>query len=305
MSPVVSIILPTFNRLEYLGPTIESVLAQTFTDTRAYLRGLEGRSRMQVLYLSHTGNPGAVRNVALSKAQGEYVAFLDSDDIWSPMKLEVQISSLRRQPHRKCSYTRFGLLDAAGNSTGSSHPSGRAAPAGWILKELLRGEAVIALSSLVVERQMLQKLGAFEEQLLMCEDDELCFRLAAESEIDAIDAALTLKRRHTQHFGDDVTAWRDRRRVFEKALSENVGSHLKPILRRQRAQMSAGLARSQAACGMRAGALGTLLLSLPHSWRYPRDWLGALFATGAPAALRALVRRCRCQQSPCKELPSP
>ncbi len=167
---------------------------------------------------------------------------------------------------------------------------------------------MIVLSSLVVDRQMLEKLGAFDEQLRMCEDDELCFRLAAKSEIDAIDTTLTLKRRHSQHFGDDVTAWRDRRRVFEKALSTNVDSDLEPILHRQRAQMSAGLARSQAACGMRAGALGTLLLSLPHSWRYPGCWLGALFATGrsyAPPALRAVVGRYRCRQSRRKGVPSP
>jgi len=61
----------------------------------------------------------------------------------------------------------------------------------------------------------------------MCEDDELYFRLAAESEIDVIDETLTLKRRHRQHFGDDVTAWRDRRRVFEKMLSTDGGRALR------------------------------------------------------------------------------
>ena len=217
--PTISIVLPTFNRQEFLPSAIESVFAQTLTDweliiaddgseadTRDYLRAIEDWPRVQVLYLPHTGRPAAVRNVALRQAHGEYVAFLDSDDIWPPMKLATQIASLRRHPTRQWSYTRFGMVDAAGNPTGSTHPSGRPAAAGWILEKLLKGETVVALSSVVVVRRLLEQMGPFDEQLLMCEDDELYFRLAAESEIDAIDETLTLKRRHRQHFSVSVSS---------------------------------------------------------------------------------------------------
>ncbi len=301
-APAVSIVLPTFNRQEFLPSAIESVFAQTLTDweliiaddgseadTRAYLRGLEDPPRVQVLYLPHTGRPAAVRNAALSKAHGEYVAFLDSDDIWPPMKLTTQIASLRRHPTRRWSYTRFGLVDAAGNPTGSTHPGGGPAPAGWILEKLLKGETVVALSSVVIVRQLLEQLGPFDEQLLMCEDDELYFRLAAESEIDAIDETLTLKRRHGQHFGDDVTAWRDRRRVFEKLLSTGGGGRFGSVLRRLRAEMAAGLANSQAISGKRLSAVGTLVASAKYSWPYREWWRGAARAL-APAALLKFLR---------------
>jgi glycosyltransferase involved in cell wall biosynthesis len=307
--PTISIVLPTYNRQEFLPSAIESVFSQTLTDweliiaddgseadTRAYLRGLEDPPRVQVLYLPHTGRPAAVRNVALSKAHGEYVAFLDSDDIWSPLKLETQISSLRHHPTRKWSYTRFGLVDAAGNPTGSTHPSGGPAPAGWILEKLLRGETVIALPSVVVVRQLLEQLGPFDEQLLMCEDDELYFRLAAESEIDAIDETLTLIRRHGQHFGDDVTAWRDRRRVFEKMLSTGGGGRFGAVLRRLRAEMAAGLANSQVSSGKRLSAVGTLVSSAKYSWPY-REWWRSAARTLAPPAVRSFVRRQRRRHS--------
>jgi glycosyltransferase involved in cell wall biosynthesis len=307
--PTVSVVLPTFNRLQFLPAAIESVFAQTLTDweliiaddgseadTRAYLRVLEDPPRVQVLYLPHAGRPAAVRNVALSEARGEYVAFLDSDDIWPPMKLKTQIASLSRHPTRKWSYTRFGLVDAAGNPTGSTHPSGGPAPAGWILEKLLKGETVVALSSVVVDRKLLEQLGPFDEQLLMCEDDELYFRLAAESEIDAIDETLTLKRRHGQHFGDDVTAWRDRRRVFENLLSSGRAHRFGSVLRRLRAEMAAGLANSQVMSGKRLSAVGTLVSSAKYSWPYQEWWRGAARAL-APAVLRRFLRRRRRRHS--------
>jgi glycosyltransferase involved in cell wall biosynthesis len=309
MSPAVSIILPTFNRLEFLGTAIASVFAQTFedwelviaddgsgADTGTYLRTLEDPPRVKVIWLQHTGKPSVVRNAALREARGEYVAFLDSDDVWQPKKLETQIASLGCHVARKWSYTRFALVDGAGHPIDSSRSGGSPAPAGWILEKLLTGETVIALPSVVVSRALLQQLGAFDEDLIMCEDDELWFRLAAQSEIDGVDEPLTLIRRHGQHSGNDIMAWQDRRRVFEKALRSSRGGHVDSILHKLRAEMSAGLAKSQAASGERIGALSTLFSSAPHSWRYPRCWLGALGATArafAPQSVRTLARRYR------------
>ena len=311
MSPAVSIILPTYNRLDYLPPAIDSVFAQSFSqweliiaddgssaDTRAYLQSLDD-PRVKVIWLPHTGRPSVVSNAALREARGEYVAFLDSDDLWLPSKLEIQLASLRRHPQRRWSYTRFALVDAAGHPMVAAHVKQWPAPSGWILEPLLQEATVIALPSVVVSRQLLQEQRAFDEELIMCYDDELWFRLAAHSEIDGIDAALTLIRRHRQHSGSDIIAWRDRRRVFEKALQASGGGQHDSILRKLRAQMSAGLARSQASSGQRIGALATLVASLPHSWRYPGDWFRALLATAlacTPAAVRSLVRSYRLRQ---------
>lgn len=307
--PVVSIILPTFNRLEFLRPAIESVFAQTFADwelviaddgssddTKVYLQGIDDPPRVKVIWLPHSGRPSVVRNAALREAQGEYVAFLDSDDVWLPQKLEVQITSLRRHPARKWSYTRFALVDQSGRPTVSAHGRCGRAVDGWILKRLLKGETVMAMPTVMVSRRLLEQLGAFDEELVMCEDDELCFRLAAHSEVDAVDESFTLVRRHGQHSGSDILAWQDRRRVFEKALQARRGGYLDSILRRRRAEMSAGLAKSQAASGELGRALGTLFSSAPHSWRYPVCWFGALSTTAracAPHSVRMLVRRYR------------
>ena len=96
-------------------------------------------------------------------------------------------------------------------------------------------------------------------------------------------------RRHAQHSGDDVTAWRDRRRVFEKLLCTEVGVRQGPRLRELRARMAAGLARSEANFERRTDALSTLASSAPYCWRHPHWWLeapGTLLRTLLPAAMR-------------------
>ena len=305
MLPTVSIILPTFNRLEFLPPAIESVIAQTLSqweliiaddgsgaDTRAYLQSLRD-ARIRVLWLPHTGRPSVASNAGLREARGEYIAFLDSDDLWLPDKLQTQLDSLRRHPARGWSYTKFAVVDGSGTAVVSTRIRDWPAPSGWILEELLREATVIALPSVLVSRALLQRVGAFDEELVMCYDDELWFRLAAQSEIDGIEQTLTLVRRHGLHSGSDIIAWRDRRRVFEKALGACGGGPLKSMLRRLRAQMSAGLAKSQAASGQRGSALGTVVTSLPHTWRHPGCWPGVLAATTracAPATILTLAR---------------
>lgn len=306
-----SIILPTFNRREFISPAIESVLAQSLTDweliiaddgseadTRAFLRDLEDPPRLRVLYLPHSGRPAAVRNAALREAHGEFVAFLDSDDIWLPMKLQTQIESLHRHPGRNWSYTGFVLVDASGNPTAwARRTGGWPVPGGWILDQLVTGKTAIALPSVVVRRDLLSRIGNFDEDLVGSEDYELYLRLAAQGEVDAVDTALTLVRRHTQHFsGQGVIPFQSNLRIIEGLLRSGAVAHLRPPLLKQRAELLAGLARIHAGSGERRTALRTLLSSAPYSWRYIRWWFAALGVTAwalTPRPAQNLARRCR------------
>src|SRR5678815_5627983 len=83
-------------------------------DLRATLRDLGNRPRVKVVWLPHRGVPAAVRNAAVREAAGTHVAFLDSDDLWAPRKLEVQIALLTARPECRWSYTAFRQVDRLG-----------------------------------------------------------------------------------------------------------------------------------------------------------------------------------------------
>jgi len=311
MTPAVSIVMATFNRLELLRSSVDSVLSQTFQNweliiaddgsdepTKQYLGSLASPGRVRVLWLDHSGRPAVARNAALCEARGEYVAFQDSDDLWLPRKLEIQVASLRRNPQRAWSHTRYQLVDVSGAPTAwARRTGGWPTPAGWILDQLIKGETVIALPSVVASRRLLREAGGFDEQLNDTEDYELWLRLARRSEIDAIDELLTLVRRHRQHFSArPIEALQAARTVIDRQLRSGDVEHLRSPLLRQRARVIVGLARSRAAAGMHGDALATLALGVRHFWRYVQFWPDALAAIALalmPQAVLGLLRKSR------------
>jgi len=260
-NPEVSIIMPTFNRLDWLRSAVASVLVQTHRDweliliddgseapTREYLRGLRasGDSRFKVIFGEHCGNPPAVRNVALREACGEYVAFLDSDDLWLAAKLERQLASLRASPGREWSYTAAVMVD------GSARPLGRPLPYpkvrdGWIAESLLRGEAAVTQSSVLIRRAALESVGGYPEDLPVCGDYELFVRLALRSEVDFVAEDLVLVRRHGEHYSNDIEALRDLYRFIRKMQCLRLAPHMADVLRARRLKVARGIARAVAA----------------------------------------------------------
>ncbi len=312
--PLVSVIMPTFNRLQWLRPAVQSVLDQTLQDwelviaddgsdepTREYLRALAAdpgcRDRVRVLFLEHSGNPSAALNAALREARASDVAFIDSDDLWLPEKLETQLASLRAQPALEWSYTRAVLVDGAGvpmaGRRALCRPRGDGA---GILPALLRGDSGITQSSVVARREAVARAGGYPEDLPICGNYALYVRLASQGEVDYLDAPLTLIRRHGEHHCNEISGLTELRRFLLGVQRSGVAPQMAATLRARRAVISAGLAKAQAAEGLRWRALATLAASSPRAWRHRAWWSGALAAVAhllAPAWLEARIRRQR------------
>src|SRR3990172_7360951 len=113
--PKVSVIIPTYNREKYIVETLQSVFEQTFTDYEVIVIDDGSTDNTSVVlkpYLDRivyirkpNGGQGSARNVGIKKAKGEYIAFLDSDDLWLPEKLEIQVRYLDGHPEAGLVFT--------------------------------------------------------------------------------------------------------------------------------------------------------------------------------------------------------
>jgi glycosyltransferase involved in cell wall biosynthesis len=305
-APLVSVILPSFDRLRFLRPAVESVLAQSFTDwelliaddgsgedTRQYLRTLENDCRIRLIWLAHSGIPAMVRNAALRKTRGEYIAFMDSDDLWAPMKLQRQLQGLRERPGCRWSYTAFSQIDERGLPLPEEATRRWVPHQGFIFERLMIGEVSIRTPSVVASRRLIVQAGGFDETLRSAEDLDLWLRLALYSEVMLIDQPLLQVRRHDEnHSRDWQSAFFGRDHALRK-LQPRVDARRRGLLRRERVRNALKLAVTHACLGEPAGALRALCRSARYSWRYPQWWLGGiktLLRAHVPKRLVAIYR---------------
>jgi glycosyltransferase involved in cell wall biosynthesis len=305
--PNVSIILPTFNRRRFLELAIESVFAQTCTDweiviaddgsgeeTRDYLRSISG-PKVRTLWLPRCANPARIRNAAIGAAHGRYLAFLDSDDIWAPSKLEKQLEALRNSPNARWSYTMEDLIDEHGRPVANDGLPTFAPREGWIFEPLLRLDVAISMPTVLADRALIGDIGGFDEHLRFAEWHDLCLRLALKSEVVVVRESLCSVRIHNEHYSADKIAeqagWMQ---LYEKMANLVPSRALRSHCAHVRAETSLKLAALQGAHGNYRGALSVLGGALAFSWRFPAWWWGALkrlVRPAVPTVLISLVRR--------------
>lgn len=189
--PVVSVIIPTFRAAPYVSEAVASVFRQTFPDFEILLvndgspdtddleRAIEPY-RDRIIYIEQENRgPGGARNTAISRARGEFLAFLDSDDIWLPHYLAEQIGALRRDASLDFIYADavlFGDSVPAGETYMATSPSHGPVT----LESLLNRDCMVITTCTIVRREAVIHVGGFDEDRLVvpCEDLDLWIRLA-------------------------------------------------------------------------------------------------------------------------------
>jgi GT2 family glycosyltransferase len=187
-APSVSVVIPAYKIAPFIAETLESVFAQTFKDyevlvvndgspdTEEFERALspyEGRVRY---FRQENRGAGAARNRGLLEARGEFVAFLDGDDLWLPTYLEEQLKFIREGGHDFV-YTDallFGDSPNAGQTYMQTSPS--TGPVNFL--SLIRNDCNVITSGVVARRRPLLDAGLFDETLRNAQDFELWARLA-------------------------------------------------------------------------------------------------------------------------------
>jgi len=208
--PFVSVIIPSYNRAKYVGKAVESVLDQTFQDleiivvddgsTDDTLNSLTVyKDRVRVLQQVNQGRSGA-RNAGVTAALGSVIAFLDSDDIWLPEKLERQLEFFGNNPNIGLVHTWSSVIDEHGNP----RPEDTRRRIQLYRRALRRGytyigmsqECVLFLSTVAIRRECWERIGPFDTEIPAFEDWDWYLRAARITTIASIPVSLVLYRLH-------------------------------------------------------------------------------------------------------------
>ena len=228
MIPVISVIIPVYNGERFILETIRSAVNQTFrdleiliindgsTDKTFELVKRSGDDRVKVFSYPHAGL-SVSRNRGIRLARGEYIAFLDADDLWSPSKLEVQFLALRDHPDAAVAYSWVDLIDEEGHSL---RPFMRPSHKGNVYEKVLFNDFIIGGSNVLIRRQALEKTGFFDEALGAAEDHDMWIRLAKHFEFTLVPKVQLFYRQTDGAMSSDLLRQMEGNlKVIEKAFS--------------------------------------------------------------------------------------
>jgi glycosyltransferase involved in cell wall biosynthesis len=213
VSPVrVSAVVPAYNAARTIARTLESALTQTISDlevivvddgstdaTREIVKGFDD-PRVHLVSQENAGVASA-RNTGVAHCRGEWVAFLDADDIWLPNKLQRQLELMAAEPGCMASQGSAYFVDDELRPMKLRH----CVPVENPLLTFLRFQNLPnAASSWIVRRKLLDQIGGFDPELVILEDWEFSLRLARYAKPLCIDEPLTLYRVHPGNRSRDL-----------------------------------------------------------------------------------------------------
>lgn len=202
--PLVSVIIPTYNSAKYIEEALRSVFNQTFQDFEIIViddgstdntgKILEKYNQIIRYICQANGGPSSARNTGIRQAKGKFIAFLDADDLWLPTKLEKQIalfncnSNLGMVTTGACSFDDKGVFGYSTNK--------RATLMNGNIARNIFLHSNIGTPTVLVKKEVFDKIGLFEENIRQGEDDNMWIRIAANYDVELIDEALIQVRNH-------------------------------------------------------------------------------------------------------------
>jgi len=212
MEPLVSVIIPTYNRASVLPRAVDSVLGQRdvsfelivvddgSTDntstmfnaqqsTKNPFSGSGGHDALRVVRCAKNKGPSAARNLGIREARGAWIAFLDSDDEWKPGKLKTQLQFFREHPdYLICQTEEIWIRNGVRVNPMKKHQKF----GGFIFEKCLP-LCVVSPSAVMMHRELFDEVGLFDELLPACEDYDLWLRIAAKHPIGLIEKPYIIK----------------------------------------------------------------------------------------------------------------
>lgn len=196
---LISIILPTYNRADFIRSSLDSVFAQTYThwelviiddgstdDTVTVLREYDD-PRIKYIYQENQG-VSAARNTGVAQCSGEIIALLDSDDEWLPEKLEKQLRYMADNGFEICQTDEIWVR----NGKRVNQPAKYAKPEGWFFEASLN-MCLISPSCTMFTRRAWERIGPFDIHMPSCEDYDMWLRACLVYPVGLVSEKLTIK----------------------------------------------------------------------------------------------------------------
>ena len=212
--PLVSVIIPTYNRAHFIGETIQSVIDQTYknweliivddgsVDETGQVVQQFNDKRISYLPVQHTGYIGKTRNVGIRKAKGKYIAFLDSDDLWRSDKLQFQLSLLKKYPQAS-----FVFSNGRQFGEGSVDPPNcdTLFVGNVFLEQLIYNRFCFYSPTIIFSRSVLDVTGLLDESAPTTRDVLFFYRMSYKYDGIFTNEHLVQLRKHTQNISTEVS----------------------------------------------------------------------------------------------------
>ena len=232
VSPLVSAIIPTYNREEFTEIAVQSVLKQTYRNIELIviddgstdnIKQILENYNLKYIFQNNQG-VSAARNKGINEAKGEFIAFLDSDDIWQKKKIEIQIERLLEKK-LKISHTDEKWLK---NGKHLNPKKKHQKYGGYFFDKSLK-LCIISPSSVLIHRSVFDEVGLFDEKMEVCEDYDFWLRSTSHRKgkvffVDFVEKKLVIKQGgHSDQLSQKLWGM-DKFRVYsiEKLLNENI-----------------------------------------------------------------------------------
>ena len=235
VSPLVSAIVPTYNRVADVRVAVRTVLAQTVrdveilvvddgsTDGTAELLRREFGDRLRCL-VKPNGGVSSARNHGLAAARGAFLAFLDSDDEWLPRHLEAQLALFDRRPELGMVLTDVVRMDRDRRDYELYRRRDFIPEDGQVLRWVLRNPSLVPASA-TLRRAVYEEVGGFDETLRTAEDLEFHLRVALRWPIGIVEEPLTRAMRGHDGLSASAQTYRDYLEVIEGFVARH-GDHI-------------------------------------------------------------------------------
>jgi len=230
---LVSVVMPTYNRRNYIRESLDSVLSQDFSDYEVIVvddGSTDGTEKMvrpyqdRIRYIRQENRgAGAARNVGIRKARGQYIAFMDSDDLARPHHLKSLSSFLDRNPDCAMVVGNGGYLEGNYRNRStiiSSKRVKRLKQRGVTVKELFDGR-VVRLQGTMTRKSVFEEIGLLDEWFRLSYDLDLALRIIKDHQIGFINEEVYLWRQHGDNISsNDELRSRENLRALEKLAAD-------------------------------------------------------------------------------------